>query len=285
MQQFASETGLPPVLNDVVTTAMGTAHREDPVAPHTGGPAGNARLTAWAGLFLLVAFLVECFTLLSLNAMINIHILLGAFLIPLVLLKTATTGWRIVRYYLGASAYRAAGPPPLVLRVLGPLVVLTGLAVVGSGLALVPLGDGAFSSLGSVVGFRISPLTLHQASFIAWLVATGLHVLARTVPAVQVAAGGRPHRRRVPGSVGRGVVMLGTLALGAAIGVLVLHRFEVRPFTEQQIASFLNIDFIDHVALVAVVEESARPTTGSAGRVTTGATSGVRSSSIAPMNR
>lgn len=223
MQQFASETGLPPVLNDVVTTAMGAAHREDPVAPHTGGPAGNARLTAWAGLFLLVAFLVECFTLLSLNAMINIHILLGAFLIPLVLLKTATTGWRIVRYYLGASAYRAAGPPPLVLRVLGPLVVLTGLAVVGSGLALVPLGDGAFSSLGSVVGFRISPLTVHQASFIAWLVATGLHVLARTVPAVQVAAGGRPHRRRVPGSVGRGVVMLGTLALGAAIGVLVLH--------------------------------------------------------------
>ena len=37
-------------------------------------------------------------------------------------------------------------------------------------------------------------------------------------------------------------------------------------FTEQQIASFLNIDFIDHVALVAVVEESARPTIVGGGR-------------------
>src|SRR6478735_3517813 len=37
-------------------------------------------------------------------------------------------------------------------------------------------------------------------------------------------------------------------------------------FTEQQIASFLNIDFIGHVALVAVVEESARPTIVGGGR-------------------
>ena len=37
-------------------------------------------------------------------------------------------------------------------------------------------------------------------------------------------------------------------------------------FTEQQIASFLNIDFINHVALVAVVEEGARPTIVGGGR-------------------
>lgn len=55
MQRFPSETGLPPVLNDVVTTAIGAAHRDDSVEPRSGGPAGNARLTAWAGLFLLAA--------------------------------------------------------------------------------------------------------------------------------------------------------------------------------------------------------------------------------------
>jgi hypothetical protein len=32
-----------------------------------------------------------------------------------------------------------------------------------------------------------------------------------------------------------------------------------RGFTEQETAFFLNIDFVDHVALVAVVEEASRP--------------------------
>ena len=32
-----------------------------------------------------------------------------------------------------------------------------------------------------------------------------------------------------------------------------------RGFTEQEMAFFLNIDFVDHVALVAVVEEASRP--------------------------
>ena len=32
-----------------------------------------------------------------------------------------------------------------------------------------------------------------------------------------------------------------------------------RGFTEQETAYFLNIDFVDHVALVAVVEEASRP--------------------------
>ena len=32
-----------------------------------------------------------------------------------------------------------------------------------------------------------------------------------------------------------------------------------RVFTEQEMAHFLNIDFVDHVALVAVVEEASRP--------------------------
>jgi GNAT superfamily N-acetyltransferase len=32
-----------------------------------------------------------------------------------------------------------------------------------------------------------------------------------------------------------------------------------RGFTEQEISFFLNIDFVDHVALVAVVEEASRP--------------------------
>ena len=134
---------LPRPLDEVVSTALGEVHRDDPALPRTGGPAGNARLTAWAGVVLLVLFLVECFTLLGLDQMLSVHIVVGAMLVPLALLKTATTGWRIARYYAGSPMYREAGPPPLLLRTLGPLVIFTALAVLGSGLALIPLGGSA----------------------------------------------------------------------------------------------------------------------------------------------
>ncbi len=214
----------PAALTDVLATATGTSHRDDPVTGRTGGPAGNARLTAWSGLLLLGGFLAECVTLISLRSMLAAHIVLGAFLVPLVLLKTATTGWRILRYYLGSAAYRRAGPPPLLLRLLGPLVVFTGLAVLGSGLALVALGPATFTPIFTAGGVRIDPLTVHQASFVAWLAVTGLHVLARTVPAVQIAAGSKPQRHRVPGVTSRVATLLLTATLGAAVSAVVLHR-------------------------------------------------------------
>jgi hypothetical protein len=210
-------------LQDVLDTAFGARHRDDPVGPVTGGPAGNALLTAWAGLLLLVLFVVECFTLLSLHQMLSLHILLGAALIPLVLLKTGTTGWRIARYYAGSSDYRQGGPPPVLLRLLGPLVVVTGLAVLGTGLALIALGGSTFSTIVSVAGFRINALTLHQASFAAWLVVTALHALARTIPAAQLAAGTPPRRHRSPRATWRGGILVLAIAVGVGTGLLVLH--------------------------------------------------------------
>ena len=96
-------------LADLAATAVGQAHREEPALPRTGGPAGNARLTAWTGLVLLLGFAVEGVTLVAMHQLISVHILVGALLVPPVLLKTATTGWRVVRYYLAAKAYTDAG--------------------------------------------------------------------------------------------------------------------------------------------------------------------------------
>ena len=210
----------PRVIGDVIASATGAEMRADPVHPRTGGPAGNARLTAWAGLLLLAGFVVECVTLLSLHAMLNVHVFVGALLIPLVLLKTGTTGWRIGRYYLGAASYRAAGPPPLLLRVLGPLVVLTGIAVLGSGLALIPLGYASFDSLVTVAGQRIDALTVHKICFVLWLGVTGAHVLARTIPALQLV--GTRRRHWVPGRIARGATVALTVALGVVTGVVVV---------------------------------------------------------------
>lgn len=210
-------------VNDLLATAVGTAHRDDPVLPKTGGPAGNARLTAWTGLLLLVFFLAESATLISVGHFITLHILIGAFLVPLVLLKTGTTGWRIARYYRGSADYRQAGPPPMLLRLLGPLVVLSGLAVLGSGLSLIALGSSTFLPIVTLGGFSINALTIHQASFAVWIVVTGLHVLARTIPAVKVAMADRTHRHAVPGVRARAVVLTVTLLAGVAASVLVLH--------------------------------------------------------------
>lgn len=202
------------VIAETFATAIGRRHREDPVLDRTGGPAGNARLTAWVGLVLLVLFVVECATLISLSSLLVVHIFLGAFLLPLVLLKTATTGWRMLRYYTRSPHYLQGGPPPVLLRVLGPAVVVGALAVLGTGLALVALGSSAHDHLFNVLGFRVDAVTLHQAAFILWLATTGLHVLGRFVPALQLS-------RLMPVSAGAPTIVpgLGTrLALVALTG-------------------------------------------------------------------
>src|SRR5436305_10441279 len=141
------------MIDDLVATATGRAHRADPVLSATGGPAGNARLTAWLGLVLLVLFGAELVTLLDVRGLLSWHVAVGVLLIPPALAKTASTGWRIARYYAGHRPYRAAGPPPMLLRLLGPLVVLSTLAVLGSGLLLILVGpDPSRRPLVSLLG-------------------------------------------------------------------------------------------------------------------------------------
>jgi hypothetical protein len=198
--------------------ATGRSHRDDPVLTGTGGPAGNARLTAWTGAVLLVLFLVELGTLLDVTGLISWHVVVGVLLVPPALLKTGSTGWRIVRYYSRSAVYRRAGPPPMVLRVLGPLVVLGTLAVLGSGLALLALGqDASLHPFLSVFGYQVSALTVHQASFIVWAVVTGLHTLGRLVPATRLITG----RAVVPGAVARIITLTGIAAVAVLAAVLI----------------------------------------------------------------
>ena len=213
---------LPVPVAEFVETAIGLSHRHDPVAPRTGGPAGNARLTAWLGILLLIAFLVELVTLLSLQQMIAVHLFVGAFLVPLALLKTVTTTWRMARYYLGNRAYRIAGPPPLLLRALGPLVVLTALGVLGTGLALVALGrDGTRQSFGSFGGFQLDALTLHKGAFVLWLAVTAVHTIGRLIPAAQLATNRVAGRVPVPGAAVRASLLVGCLAVATVVGFVV----------------------------------------------------------------
>lgn len=214
---------MPPVLSDTLRVAAGQIHRDDPVAPGSGGPAGNARLTAWTGLLLLVLSLAELITLINVGGLISWHIAIGIVLIPPALLKTASTGWRIVRYYRGNPDYRHAGPPPMLLRVLGPGVVLSTLGLLASGVLLILLGrDQSRSVLFSALGQQVDWLTVHQGVFIIWAVLTGLHVLARTIPAVQLTMLNEPTAATVDGTRIRAAVLIGTVVVAGLAAFLVL---------------------------------------------------------------
>jgi hypothetical protein len=207
----------------VVAQALGRAHRADPVLARTGGPAGNARLTAWTGLVLLVLFLAELVTLLDTRGLIGWHVAIGTLLIPPALLKTASAGWRIVQYYTGDRSYRAAGPPPVVLRVLGPLVVATTLAVLASGVVLVVAGEPASrEALVTVLGQPINLVAFHKVAFVGWAAITGLHTVGRLIPALQLTLARRARLLLVPGRRRRATALVAACLVAVAAAVLVL---------------------------------------------------------------
>jgi hypothetical protein len=203
-----------------LSAAAGQKIRRDEPVGRTGGPAGNARLTAWLGFMLLGLATAEMVTLVSLWPLLTWHIVIGVLLVPPALAKTATTGWRILRYYTGHRHYVVAGPPPLLLRLLGPLVVGSTLALLGTGLALLALGpQDSQRPLLAVLGQQVNAVTLHQGAFAVYVVATGVHVLARTVPGVRILTAGRVG---IGGNRTRALALLGTavVAIGAAVVVL-----------------------------------------------------------------
>jgi hypothetical protein len=225
--QFPRSVGRGPLETAVVATlaeATGRERRTDPVLPRTGGPAGNAVLTAWTAVVLLAVSLAEGLTLFNVRGLISWHVALGALLVPPALLKTASTGWRMVRYYVGSPAYQEAGPPPLPLRVLGPLVVVSTLGLLGSGVLLVLLGQASSArSVVSMLGFRLDWVGVHQGLFVVWLVVMTLHVLGRIVPALRITWASVGGRTPVPGAWTRWLLLVATLAAATTLAVALVH--------------------------------------------------------------
>jgi hypothetical protein len=128
------------------------------------GVEGNARLTSATGLVLLILLAVEGYTVLDVRGLITLHIFVGILLVGPVVLKTFATTYRFARYYLGDQEYVRRGPPHIVLRVIGPLVTVSSLCVLGTGIGLIWVHGGLL-------------LTAHKASFIVWVALMTVHVL------------------------------------------------------------------------------------------------------------
>ena len=178
----------------------------------TGGSEGNRRLTGATAAILLVLLAGEGVTLLAMGPLVSAHVFIGMLLLPPVALKVASTGYRFARYYTGHRAYLADGPPHPLLRLLGPLVVLSTAALFGSGVALAVLGPAG----GLVLG-------LHKASFVVWVVAMSAHVLGHLVRVPRLASADWRGHDRLAGSAVRRWLLAGSLVAGLILALATVH--------------------------------------------------------------
>ena len=194
----------------------GTGYRRDA----TGGAEGNERLTALTGTVLLVLFAAEGVTILSVHQLLTLHFFLGMLIVGPVALKACAVLYRFVRYYTGAEEYRRKGPPAPLLRMLGPVVLITSLAVIGTGIMLAVTGP---SGLGTW-------LFLHRASFVLWFGAMTIHVLAyvwrlpRLVSGDLASRAGRRAHEVLAGRPARWLLLTASILMGLLLAMLTVHR-------------------------------------------------------------
>ena len=211
-------------MGTVAISPTGPSSRSKPSAsrptPFDGRPKGgaeaNARLTATVAAVLLVLLAAEGVTVLRIRALLTPHVFIGMLLVPPVLLKMGSTGYRFVRYYAGSPEYRRKGPPPALLRLLGPVVVLLTFTLFASGIAL----------LFAPRSLRQELLFVHKASFVLWFGAMAVHVLGHLLDTARLAPRDFYWRTRhqVEGAGLRQWAVAASIALGALLAVLCVGR-------------------------------------------------------------
>lgn len=180
------------------------------------GVEANARLTASTGGVLFVLLAAEGVTILRIRGLLGAHVFLGMMLIPPVALKIGSTGYRFARYYLGNPTYRHKGPPPVVLRMIGPAVVILTVVVLVSGVALLLVPTSSRPVL----------LSLHKVSFVAWFVVTAVHVLGHLSETTRLAPMDWVRRpaRALAGTQVRRAALIAALVIGVGLGALLVGR-------------------------------------------------------------
>ena len=143
------------------------------------GVVANERLTAILGALLAVLVAAIAITTLYLPGFLAAHYLVGLLLVPPLLLKLGTTGWRFGRYYTRNAAYRLARPPSALLRwLVAPALVASSVTVFATGIEL------------WLFGLRLGGwwTTAHTLSAVVFMLATGGHLLGHLRRSAQAAS-------------------------------------------------------------------------------------------------
>ena len=175
------------------------------------GVIANERLTALTGALLFVLLAAVAVTTLSMPGFLPEHYIVGLLLVPPVVLKLATTGYRFARYYTRSVAYRLAGPPPAMMRlVVAPVLVASTLAVFATGIELWLFG----------LRYGSGWMTAHTFSAVVFVLAAGAHALWHLRRSAQVTAEEIvPARTSAVAVFTRRSPLVACLMLGAALGV------------------------------------------------------------------
>jgi hypothetical protein len=176
-----------------------------------GGTEGNELLTSAIAVVLTGLLVAEGITVVHMRGLVSVHMFVGLVLIPPVLLKLASTGYRFFRYYSGSRAYKKKGPPQLVLRVLAPVLVGATIAVFATGVLLLAAGHKAGMLL-----------EIHKLSFIVWGVVFAVHFLAYVPRVVRSLSGAWSAAPRVPGTGLRGMLVMAAAGGGLALALPLL---------------------------------------------------------------
>jgi vacuolar-type H+-ATPase subunit I/STV1 len=185
------------------------AHYDTPPSANVGG---NARITGVFGAAIFVLLFVEGLTIFRIEQLMWLHVFVGVLLIVFVTAKIASTTYRFVRYYSGQRDYVSKGPPPTFLRVLGPVVTVTTVAVLGTGIGAVLARDVRWLSVA------------HKASFVVWFGAMSLHVLGHALetPALAFADLHSARRMEARGASKRIALLVVATVVGILLAMLSL---------------------------------------------------------------
>jgi hypothetical protein len=143
------------------------------------------------------------------------HIFVGVLIVAPVLLKTASTLYRFLRYYGRTPAYRRKGPPHPLPRILGPFLIVASLALLGTGVALIFVGEQASRGL----------VTLHQICFWVWVTLLAVHLVGHLWEAAVISW--NEVRTTMTGPAARGrrwryALIVAALIVGVGSAVLML---------------------------------------------------------------
>ena len=170
-------------------------------------------LTSAAAVVLIALLVAEGVTILDLRSLVDEHMFIGLVLIPPIVLKLGSVGYRFVRYYTGSRAYVAKGPPQLPLRVAAPILVIATVALFASGGLLLAAGHKTRSLL-----------QIHQVSAIIWAAVFAVHFLAY-IPRVARSLGTALRATREPavrGAEARLALVVSATGAGVALALALL---------------------------------------------------------------
>lgn len=177
------------------------------------GVEGNARMTAVLGVVLLVAFAAEGVTVLSVNQLFTWHVFIGLFIVPIVCMKVATTGYRFYNYYRGTPAYARKGAPHPVLRITSPLLIVATVLLLVAGIVALAVGPRHADTA----------ITIHQGAAIAWATLVAVHLVGHAIETWKMTTSEVRGRPAVPRRRARVTTMVIGLLVGVTLGIASLN--------------------------------------------------------------